>query len=87
MALVPGDATVLVAVKAEDELVEVSTATGKVVGKVGVGLEPDAVAVTPDGRQALVADFGDGTVTEVHLPGPWSPGDGRLSAASRWRWP
>ena len=68
VALVPGGRSLLVAVKADDQLVEVSTATGKVVGKVGVGLEPDAVAVTPDGTTALVANFGDDTVTEVHLP-------------------
>ena len=67
LALVPGAATLLVTVKAQNELVEVATATGKVVGRIGVGLEPDAVAVTPDGTTALVANFGDNTVTEVHL--------------------
>jgi YVTN family beta-propeller protein len=69
LALVPGAADLLVAVKAQNELVEVATATGKVVGRIGVGLEPDAVAVTPDGKTALVANFGDNTVTEVHLSG------------------
>ena len=69
LALVPGAADLLVTVKAQNELVEVATATGKVVGRVGVGLEPDAVAVTPDGKTALVANFGDNTVTEVHLSG------------------
>ncbi len=67
LALVPGDGDLLVAVKAQNELVEVATATGKVVRRVVVGLEPDAVAVTPDGRLALVANFGDGTVTPVRL--------------------
>ncbi len=68
LALVPGDRDLLVAVKAQDQLVEVSTASGAVVRRVGVGLEPDAVAVTPDGTTALVANSGDGTVTAVHLP-------------------
>jgi DNA-binding beta-propeller fold protein YncE len=69
LALVAGAADLVVTVKAQNELVEVATATGKVVGRVGVGLEPDAVAVTPDGKTALVANFGDNTVTEVHLSG------------------
>lgn len=67
LALLPGDKDLVVAVKAQNELVEVSTATGKVVHRVTVGLEPDAVAVTPDGSRALVANFGDGTVTSVTL--------------------
>ena len=83
LALVPGGRSLLVAVKADDQLVEVSTATGKVEGTVGVGLEPDAVAVTPDGSTALVANFGAATVTEVHLAsltaGPTGP-----SGASPW---
>jgi DNA-binding beta-propeller fold protein YncE len=48
---------------------------------VSTGLEPDAVAVTPDGKTAVVADFGDGTVTPVSLatltagpPVPVGPG-------------
>jgi DNA-binding beta-propeller fold protein YncE len=68
LALVPGGASLLVAVKAEDQIVEISTASGKVTKKAEVGLEPDAVAVTPDGSTALVANFGDNTVTEVQLP-------------------
>ena len=67
VALLPGAKDLLVTVKAQDQLVEVSTSTGKVVHRIGVGLEPDAVAVTPDGTLALVANFGDNTVTPVHL--------------------
>ena len=69
LALVPGGRDVVMAIKAQNELVEVSTSTGRVVHRVEVGLEPDAVAVTPDGRFALVANFGDDTVTPVHLDG------------------
>jgi DNA-binding beta-propeller fold protein YncE len=34
---------------------------------ISVGSQPDAVAVTPDGKTAVVANFGDGTVTPVNL--------------------
>ena len=37
-------------------------------GTATVGLEPDAVAVTPSGTLALVANFGDNTVTPLSLP-------------------
>jgi hyaluronoglucosaminidase len=39
-----------------------------VVGTADVGLEPDAVAVNPDATLALVANFGDNTVTPLALP-------------------
>lgn len=67
LVLEHGSAHLLVAVKAENALVEVDTATGKVTRRVTVGLEPDAVALTPDGNTALVADFGDATLTVVRL--------------------
>jgi hyaluronoglucosaminidase len=58
----------LVTVEGEDHLAVLDTGTGSVVGIVGVGLEPDAVAVGgPGDATALVANLGDGTVTPVDL--------------------
>ncbi len=68
MAVTPDNRDVLVAVKAEDRLVEIDVDSGDVVGSTSVGLEPDAVAVTPDGSLALVANLQDATVTPVRLP-------------------
>src|ERR1019366_4376223 len=52
----------------DNTLSEIDVASGKVVKQTTVGLEPDAVAVTPNGALALVANFGDNTVTPVALP-------------------
>ncbi len=68
VAVTPDGQHALIAVKGEDELVEVDVASGKVTGSATVGLEPDAVAVTPDGSLALVANLQDDTVTPVDLP-------------------
>ena len=61
---------------------EVDTATHDVVHSVGVGVEPDAVAVAPGGTGgkgiALVANLDSNTVTPVDL-GSWRAG-------RRWRW-
>ena len=62
-------------------------ASGKVVGQATVGLEPDAVAVTPNGTLALVANFGDNTVTPLSLPSPAARATRSPSDGSRWRWP
>ncbi len=59
---------VLVADRGVDVLSVIDTATGAEVGLATVGLEPDAVAVTPNGSLALVANLLDGTVTPVSLP-------------------
>jgi YVTN family beta-propeller protein len=50
-------------------LVEVTVAPSTSVGKtIRVGLYPDAVAVTPDGHLALVANYSSNTVTPISLP-------------------
>jgi YVTN family beta-propeller protein len=78
LALADGGRRLLVANAGDDTLSIVDTATGRVLHRVGVGLEPDAVAVAPGGSGgrgvALVADFGSDTVTPVDL--------GRLSAGA-----
>jgi YVTN family beta-propeller protein len=69
--------------------VVVDTATDDVTARVPTGLEPDAVAVTPDGKTAVVANFGDGTVTLVDLatqrgesPVPVGPGPTAVAVSS-----
>ncbi len=59
---------VLAADKGVDVLSVIDTATGTEVGRATVGLEPDAVAVSPSGSMALVANLLGGTVTPVSLP-------------------
>ena len=58
----------------DDTLPEVDPATHQVVRSLGVGLEPDAVAIAPGGTGgkgiALVANFGSDSVTPVDL-GTW----------------
>ena len=44
------------------------TAGGGIAGTAAVGLEPDAIAVAPNNKLALVANLGDNTVTPVSLP-------------------
>jgi len=51
----------------EDLLAVIDSSTGRVLGRVTTGVEPDAVTVAPNGRLAVVADSGDGTVTVVNL--------------------
>ena len=51
LALVPAAKELLVVDKADNELVVVSTASGKVTHRISVGLEPVAVAATTDGTQ------------------------------------
>jgi hyaluronoglucosaminidase len=41
--------------------------TGDVLGRVATGVEPDGVAVSPNGRLAVVADINDSTITVVNL--------------------
>jgi len=43
----------------------IDTATNKVVATVRVGNRPNGVAVTPDGKQVYVANFGNGTVSVI----------------------
>jgi hyaluronoglucosaminidase len=77
LAYTPGDAGVLAVAQGDDTLSEIDPATHRVVRSVGVGLEPDAVAVAPGGNGrkgiALVANFGSNSVTPVNL-GTWRAG-------------
>jgi YVTN family beta-propeller protein len=43
----------------------ISTATGTAGKPIKVGLFPDAIAITPDGKTAYVASSGPGTVTPI----------------------
>jgi DNA-binding beta-propeller fold protein YncE len=72
VAAVPGTALVAVAVTrgspgpaGDLRLVDLVSAT--VVATVAVGVHPVAVALTPDGRQAFVANEGETSVTQVDL--------------------
>jgi hyaluronoglucosaminidase len=77
LAYAPGDARLLVVTQGDDELHEIDTATHDVVHEVGVGVEPDAVALAPGGTAgkgvALVANLDSNTVTPVDL-GTWKAG-------------
>jgi sugar lactone lactonase YvrE len=50
-----------------DKLAVLNIATGRMVAQVRTGMEPDAVAVTPDGHLAVVANLLGGTITPVDL--------------------
>jgi YVTN family beta-propeller protein len=68
MAFADGGKRLLVTNEGNDTVSVVDPSSGDVTGTVEVGLEPDAVAVTPGGSgTALVANFGDGTVTPIDL--------------------
>jgi YVTN family beta-propeller protein len=77
LAYTPGDAGLLAVAQGDDTLSEIDPSTHQVVRSVGVGLEPDAVAVAPGGKDgkgiALVANFGSNSVTPVNL-GTWHAG-------------
>lgn len=55
----PATGTLLVLNKAEANVSLIDLAAGKEVARVATGVGPHEVAVTPDGRFALVADYGD----------------------------
>ena len=61
LAYTPGGKGLLVVTQGDDTLHEIDTATHDVVHQVGVGVEPDAVAVAPGGTAgkgvALVANL------------------------------
>jgi YVTN family beta-propeller protein len=77
LAYTPGDRGLLAVAQGDDTLSEIDPATHDVIHTVGVGLEPDAVAVAPGGTRgkgiALVANFGSNSVTPVDL-GTWRTG-------------
>ena len=77
LASTSGGRGLLVVTQGDDTLHEVGTATHGVVHQVGVGVEPDAVAVAPGGTDhkgiALVANLDSDTVTPVDL-GTWRAG-------------
>lgn len=66
-----GSASLLVVTQGDDRLHEIDTETHAVVHQVGVGVEPDAVAVAPGGTGgkgiALVANLDSNSVTPVDL--------------------
>lgn len=45
----------------------ITTASGKALRPIRVGHDPQAMAVTPNGRMAYVANYGSGTVTPISL--------------------
>ena len=77
LAYTAGDAGLLVVTQGDDTLHEIDPVTHDVVHSVGVGLEPDAVAVAPGGTGgkgvALVANLDADSVTPVDL-GTWRAG-------------
>jgi YVTN family beta-propeller protein len=60
------DGTKLLAAGDDDDLLVVDIASGRVT-KIAVGKDPSAVAATPDGKLALVANHGSSSVTLVDL--------------------
>jgi hyaluronoglucosaminidase len=77
LAFTKNDGALLVVTRGDDKLSEIDPSTRRVVHKVAVGLEPDAVAVAPGGAGgrglALVANLGDNSVTPVDLS-TWKAG-------------
>jgi hyaluronoglucosaminidase len=71
LAYAPGGKKLLVVTQGDDELHEIDTATHDVLHEVGVGVEPDGVAVAPGGTGgkglALVANLDSNSVTPVDL--------------------
>ena len=57
-----------------NRVIPISTTTNTAGKRIRVGKEPDAIAITPDGRTAYVAGLGSGTVTPIatatNTPGP-----------------
>ncbi len=76
-AYTAGDRGLLVVAQGDDTLSEIDPATHDVVHSVGVGVEPDAVAVAPGGTGgrgiALVTNLDSNNVTPVDL-GTWRAG-------------
>ncbi len=77
MAFTKRDAALLVLSQGDDTLHELNPASGTVLHSVGVGVEPDAVAVAPGGHAgkglAFVANLTSNSVTPVDL-GTWKAG-------------
>ena len=77
LAYTPGGKDLLVVTQGDDQLHEIDAATHQVLRQIGVGVEPDAVAVAPGGGNgkgvALVANLDSNTVTPVDL-GTWRAG-------------
>lgn len=71
LAVTPDGRELVVANEGSDRLSVISAASDTTIASVGVGLQPDAVAVAAGGPYhagiALVANFGDDTVTPVYL--------------------
>lgn len=67
LALVPGTPLLLVSNAGSDSLSVVDTAEGREVARVDVGREPGAIAVSPDGRRAVVCERGAGSAAVLDL--------------------
>ncbi|WP_181234125.1 c-type cytochrome [Enhygromyxa salina] len=67
LALTPDGATLLVTSVANHELVAVAAATMQILWRVKLAAEPRAVAVSPEGRWALVGFLSTGAVARVEL--------------------
>jgi YVTN family beta-propeller protein len=53
-----------------DNVAVVSTRSNRVIRRIGVGEEPQSVAVDPNNRYAFVANAADGTVTVIRITNP-----------------
>lgn len=70
----PGGGTLIVANKAEATVSLLAADSGEVVATLPTGTGPHEVAVSPDGRLAVIANYGTGeapgsTLTVIHVPG------------------
>jgi len=75
VALSADKKSVLVTTIADRALVSLEASTGKEQWRTGLGREPRNIAVSPDGKRAVVTYLTTGTVDQVDLVG----GDGRAS--------
>lgn len=67
VALSPDRKTLLVTTIADRALVAFEASTGKELWRTGLGREPRNIAVSPDGKRAIVAYLTTGTVDQVDL--------------------
>ncbi|MFD5872231.1 YncE family protein [Streptomyces sp. NPDC060322] len=81
LAPVPGTPFLLVSNAGSDSLSVVDTAQGREIARVGVGREPGAIAVSPDGCLAVVCERGAGTAAVVDLSA--LAGGGSVQVADR----
>lgn len=66
-----------------DAVTPIQTATGRPGHAIRVGVDPMAIAITPDGKTAYVVNFGSGTVTPISTA---TNGPGRAIRVGRGSW-